>query len=451
MARIFQLPKQVPIVGGAVSPGAKANFYLTGTTTPTDTYTDSALATPHSNPVVADAAGVFEPIYLDPDITYKVTITDTDDVLIYTEDPIIDSLTQANIGKALYPRTAAEISAGVTPTNYQYEPGNVLRYGAGPNESEATNKSALQSAISVADAAGDGFAVVVPFDAPYGYESTDSSTHPDFSSVSSDILVIDYTPGSTYTSPAKDGMQVRYFYHTEQTATPGQHDGNGQRILSDWHPYLWLDNHGGGPQSPRTANDNRRATLFFARDGVAAWGFGMGSLQSSTATDDELSNLRLVSFDGPDGQYTALAISLITGNWLFNTDSNTESASYHFKQRTDGYIEMLVESIDEDCRFILRNDAGSSEDIELRNVSGEYQLVVAGVGAAQTIDRSRNVKVGAGAVATDATDGFLYVPTCAGTPTGTPTTKTGNAPIVVDTTNHKLYFYSGGSWRDAGP
>jgi hypothetical protein len=59
--------------------------------------------------------------------------------------------------------------------------------------------------------------------------------------------------------------------------------------------------------------------------------------------------------------------------------------------------------------------------------------------------------VGTAAIATNASNGFIYVPTCAGTPTGTPTTHTGTAPIVVDTTNHKLYFYSGGSWRDAGP
>ena len=58
---------------------------------------------------------------------------------------------------------------------------------------------------------------------------------------------------------------------------------------------------------------------------------------------------------------------------------------------------------------------------------------------------------GSVALATTATDGFLYVPTCAGTPTGTPTAITGMAPIVVDTTNNKLYFYSNAAWRDAGP
>lgn len=59
--------------------------------------------------------------------------------------------------------------------------------------------------------------------------------------------------------------------------------------------------------------------------------------------------------------------------------------------------------------------------------------------------------LGNGALATTATDGFLYVPTCAGTPTGTPTAMSGYVPIVVDTTNNKLYFHSNGAWRDAGP
>jgi hypothetical protein len=68
------------------------------------------------------------------------------------------------------------------------------------------------------------------------------------------------------------------------------------------------------------------------------------------------------------------------------------------------------------------------------------------------ITATGNIVAGASvALATNASDGFLYVPTCAGTPTGTPTTITGMAPIVVDTTNNKLYFYSGGQWRDAGP
>lgn len=39
-------------------------------------------------------------------------------------------VTAEQIGAILYPRTQAEISASVTPTNYQYEPGDIRRYGA---------------------------------------------------------------------------------------------------------------------------------------------------------------------------------------------------------------------------------------------------------------------------------------------------------------------------------
>lgn len=62
-------------------------------------------------------------------------------------------------------------------------------------------------------------------------------------------------------------------------------------------------------------------------------------------------------------------------------------------------------------------------------------------------------RLGAGgaALATTATDGFLYVPTCAGVPTGVPTTLTGYAALVVDSTDNRLYFFSNGAWRNAGP
>lgn len=59
--------------------------------------------------------------------------------------------------------------------------------------------------------------------------------------------------------------------------------------------------------------------------------------------------------------------------------------------------------------------------------------------------------LGTVALDTTATYGFMNVPTCAGAPTGVPTAYTGTAPLVIDTTNNRLYFYSTGSWRNAGP
>lgn len=54
--------------------------------------------------------------------------------------------------------------------------------------------------------------------------------------------------------------------------------------------------------------------------------------------------------------------------------------------------------------------------------------------------------IGSGTLATIATDGFLYIPSCGGAPTGVPTTKTGTVPIVYDTTDSKLYIYRSSAW-----
>jgi len=59
-------------------------------------------------------------------------------------------------------------------------------------------------------------------------------------------------------------------------------------------------------------------------------------------------------------------------------------------------------------------------------------------------DGNQNISIGTAAISTTATNGFLYIPTCAGAPTGTPTAKTGLAPMVYDSTNNKFWMYDGG-------
>lgn len=86
---LFTLPKQVPLDLGVVLPAATLTFTQTGTTTAQNTYQDVALTIAHTNPVVADANGVFAPIYFDPSFSdYRVRLEDSAAALIYQVDGI---------------------------------------------------------------------------------------------------------------------------------------------------------------------------------------------------------------------------------------------------------------------------------------------------------------------------------------------------------------------------
>jgi len=172
MAKLFHLPRAV-VINDAGRPyaGALANFYLTGTTTRADTYADAALTTAHLNPVPADSARLFPAIYLDPQVEYKLVLTQSNGTQIYTVDPVSEeTFTQDDLGLLLYPRTQAESDASVTPTYYQYPPGNLLRYGAVSGGVVATNSTAWQSACAQAASNSLGAAPVYIPRSANGYE-----------------------------------------------------------------------------------------------------------------------------------------------------------------------------------------------------------------------------------------------------------------------------------------
>lgn len=154
--QIFTQPSQQALDTAAnVLSGATLTFSLTGTSTPTDAYSDSALTTPVANPLSANAAGVWAPIFLDPAVSYRIVLKTSAGAVLQTWDPanesIISYFTQDIIGRLLYPRTQAEITAGVTPVNYAYEPGELLRQQANTTPGTTPMQTGLQAAIDAAD------------------------------------------------------------------------------------------------------------------------------------------------------------------------------------------------------------------------------------------------------------------------------------------------------------
>lgn len=65
-------------------------------------------------------------------------------------------------------------------------------------------------------------------------------------------------------------------------------------------------------------------------------------------------------------------------------------------------------------------------------------------------DGTSNLFGGLNNLSTTSTNGFVYVPTITGTPTGVPTNNSGRSPLVWDATNNKLWLYSGGNWNSVG-
>jgi len=54
---------------------------------------------------------------------------------------------------------------------------------------------------------------------------------------------------------------------------------------------------------------------------------------------------------------------------------------------------------------------------------------------------------GSAALATTATTGHFYIPTCTAAPTGVPATKTGQVALQFNTTSERLCVYTGGAWK----
>lgn len=132
-----QIHLQFFTASGVVASGYQLFTYQAGTSIKQATWTDSTQSTQNANPLQLDSQGRAY-VWPDPTLVYKYVLalpTDTDppqspvETVDNVQSPInLSNITQALIGTTLYPRTAAEIAAGVTPVQNQYVPYHAWRY-----------------------------------------------------------------------------------------------------------------------------------------------------------------------------------------------------------------------------------------------------------------------------------------------------------------------------------
>lgn len=160
MAQLFVSPFLPAFTNlGAVAPGATLTFYDTGTSTEADIWADEAMTEALANPVIADSAGRFPDIFLDPDLRYRVVLKTSADVVIdevegYTSGAgVLKQQLAASTGAALIGVSGGgSLQTSLTRMNALLF--DAARWGVVADGSDMTGP--LNAVIDACEAAGGG-------------------------------------------------------------------------------------------------------------------------------------------------------------------------------------------------------------------------------------------------------------------------------------------------------
>jgi hypothetical protein len=190
LSLILRNPKfQFVDSGGLPYAGGTLTFYLTGTQTPEDTYSNQGLSTVNANPITLNSAGwPATDIFLSPTKKYKVVLKDSSGNTIWTVDPVsttdfaVVPLWSTTAGDPNGQLAGTAASSGVLPS-MAWDRTNAIVYICTTTGSSST---AVWTAINAQAAT----AVVSP---PQGYLRMTSETPVIITEVSAGTAVY-YTP-----------------------------------------------------------------------------------------------------------------------------------------------------------------------------------------------------------------------------------------------------------------
>jgi hypothetical protein len=180
-----------------------------------------------------------------------------------------------------------------------------------------------------------------------------------------------------------------------------------------------------------------------------------------------------IVFQNANGSTTFCTMSNANSNVIFSVPTATfttnavASKNYNFSivaAGTSGQAVLTLNGAATTSAIMYFEQSGTAQwaiensvpNLQVYDMVNSRNAIVIAPGTTTTakVTFNSNVQVSSGslivgnaALATTATTGFLYLPSCAGAPTGTPTANTGTVPFVFDTTDNRLYFYQSGAWE----
>ena len=143
--RLSKLPVKITDANDDPVPGAKVFFYTAGTTTPLNTYSDSARTIANTNPVIADSGGELDDVFMAA-AQYKIVIKTAADVTLKTIDNV----------QGGFPTALAAALQSTSASNFRVNIGGTAHINAAVDYGLATaaDDAARSTAFGLATLAG---------------------------------------------------------------------------------------------------------------------------------------------------------------------------------------------------------------------------------------------------------------------------------------------------------
>lgn len=231
--------------------------------------------------------------------------------------------------------------------------------------------------------------------------------------------------------------------------------GSQLKITNSSIPDLWLQNTGGATSAYRNLliRQNSNGTFKFLTTSDA----GVLTLDNIIVGDNATGTLLFgTNINSNNGRLQLAESTASTAGIGFGPDVNLYRSAANTLRTDDSFRSQ--------CLLTFGN-VGSPGAIGLTGFVdvvgtsyariGAYNFTTAawsdlkineGGGLVQINNENGNTVIGGGALTTNQANGYFYIPTCPGIPTGTPTSYTGRVPMIYDSTNNKFYIYNG-AWK----
>lgn len=167
------------------------------------------------------------------------------------------------------------------------------------------------------------------------------------------------------------------------------------------------------------------------------YGDGCGQcfgLDQSTVTGNGLGTVKNPFYIGAD-----TATHIDSGSLIINAGPESVAGG-------DTYLDVNTSATHFSIRRFLTNNVEVWRE-QFRRDSNTYTWGGSGVTGLLYKPTTGSIALGNNHIATTATDGFLYIPSMSGAPTGTPTPIGGWMPIVINTSDNRIEVWTGSGWK----